>query len=277
MKESKIGRRIVHILLVIYALILAYVVGGLIFNYQIPVEIFFGLSFALLFFTLGQSLYEMGLKFTGVFFLISAVIGYAAEVLGTSTGFPFGKYYYNDFLGEKFLNVPIVVPLLWFVITYLTFSLCFSYYGGNRVPSRSRIIGMIALAAFGTMAWDLMVDPMFVSYKYWVWENNGNVPTLSGVPVSNFVGWFVVTLLILGAFLFVIGKRSVIQRHNVWDTRIVYLLLFVDAAVANGSLSQDIVIVIGAIAMLAFVYLSYLLATKEKEKIAKEPSISQKV
>ena len=56
-------------------------------------------------------------------FVITSVIGFLAEVLGTSTGFPFGKYYYTDFLGPKVFGVPEVVPLIWFVIAYLTFSI----------------------------------------------------------------------------------------------------------------------------------------------------------
>ncbi len=279
MKESKIGRRVVHLLLAVYALILAYVLLGLILNYQVNVAIFFGLSFALLFFALGQSLYEMGIKNTAIFLAISGVIGFLAEVLGTSTGFPFGKYHYTNFLGSMVLNVPIVVPLLWFVITYITFSQCFSYFRGIKSPgeTRTRILSLVALAAFGTMAWDLMVDPMFVTYGYWVWEGGTSMPSLYGVPISNFVGWLVVASLIFGAFLYATRKRKTIQRHNVLDSRIVYLLLVVDGAVANGSLSQYAVIVIGAVAMVFFVVASYLVVTKQRERIAKEARLSQKV
>ncbi len=279
LKESKFGRRVVHLLLVIYAVILAYVVLGLILRYQVSADIFFGLSFALLFFALGQSVYEMGIKNTLILLAISTIIGFLAEVLGTSTGFPFGKYYYTDFLGQKVLNVPIVVPLVWFVIAYITFSQCFSYFGDLKNPRESgtRILSLVALAAFGTMAWDLMVDPMFVSYGYWVWEGTDSIPTLYGVPLSNFVGWFVVAFLMMGAFLYVTRKKKVIQRHNLLDSRIVYLMLLVDGSVANWSLSQYAVIVIGAVAMLAFVCASYFLIKREKRRIKTESSVSQKI
>ena len=77
-------RLVVHGLLAIYAAILAYILLGLIYQFDISADIFFDLSFALLFFALGQAFYEMGIKKAIVFIVISAVVGFAAEVLGTS-------------------------------------------------------------------------------------------------------------------------------------------------------------------------------------------------
>ena len=105
-----------------------YIILGLVFNFNVSADIFFGLSFALLFFTLAQSIYELGFRNTLIFLLITSTIGFLAEVLGTNSGFPFGKYYYTDFLGEKVLGVPMVVPLVWFVIAYISFSIARSAF-----------------------------------------------------------------------------------------------------------------------------------------------------
>jgi putative membrane protein len=91
-------------------------------GFIISADIFFDLSFALLFFALAQSIFELGTKNALFFLVLSAVIGYAAEVLGTSTGFPFGQYSYSELLGPKVLGVPVFVPLIWFVISYVTLS-----------------------------------------------------------------------------------------------------------------------------------------------------------
>ncbi|TLZ69322.1 MAG: carotenoid biosynthesis protein [Methanobacteriota archaeon] len=46
-------------------------------------------------------------------------------------------------------------------------------------------------------AWDLLVDPVAVRSQFWTWISP---PALYGVPISNFVGWFVVvTVLSLAA------------------------------------------------------------------------------
>ncbi len=160
------GRLVVNALLGVYGLVLAYIMLGLIFDFSVSGDVFFGLSFALLFFALGQAVYELGAKNAIVFLVISSAVGFLAEALGTNTGIPFGKYHYTDFLGQVVLGVPIVVPLVWFVISYVTFSLCFSYFYGQRPEKKTRnlLLGLVAVCAFGAMAWDLLIDPMFSSY-----------------------------------------------------------------------------------------------------------------
>ncbi|MGH2638802.1 MAG: carotenoid biosynthesis protein, partial [Rhabdochlamydiaceae bacterium] len=163
---SSKGRIVVHALLLVYALILAYILSGLIFKFNISADIFFDLSFALLFFAVGQAFYELGFRKAILFLIITSVIGFFAELLGTSTGFPFGKYYYTDFLGPKVLGVPEVVPLVWFVIAYLTFSIAGSSNTSRQGAERNHVLNIALLSAFGAVAWDFMIDPMFSSYGY---------------------------------------------------------------------------------------------------------------
>ena len=87
----------------VYALIMAYILSGLIFKFYVQADTFFDLSFALLFFTLVQCFYELGVRKAMLFIITTLTIGFLAELLGTSTGFPFGKYYYTDFLVPKCL------------------------------------------------------------------------------------------------------------------------------------------------------------------------------
>ena len=247
-------RLVVHGLLAIYAAILAYILLGLIYQFDISADIFFDLSFALLFFALGQAFYEMGIKKAIVFIVISAVVGFAAEVLGTSTGFPFGQYYYTDFLGPKALGVPYVVPLVWFVIAYLAFSIAQSAF----IENKRRLITTAALAAFGAVSWDFLVDPMFSSYGYWVWTKQYlPLPKLSGIPLTNFVGWFVLVALMISVFLLLVPKGGeLILRPNTFDSRLVYLLLMIDGIVANSTLGNWLVIIIGVFSMALFLAIS---------------------
>jgi uncharacterized membrane protein len=261
------GKLVVHALLAIYAAVLVYILLGLIFKYSVSADVFFGLSFALLFFTLGQSVYEMGFKRAVLFLLITGAIGFFAEVLGTNSGFPFGKYYYTDFLGSKFLGVPVVVPLVWFVIAYLSYSIV----AGNRdalphglVSRNTPLIARTALlAAFGAVAWDFMIDPMFSSYGYWVWTGQFlPLPELDGIPLTNFVGWFVLVALMIAVCLWVIppsknsARTSLTSKSNSRDSVIAYALLLVDGVVANYSLRNYAVIGLGLLAMIAFLILA---------------------
>jgi uncharacterized membrane protein len=249
----KVGRIVVHCLLIVYAAILGYVILGLVLQFNIAADIFFDLSFALLFFTLGQAFYELGFRKALVFLMVTALVGFAAEVLGTSTGFPFGKYYYTDTLGPKLLGVPEVVPLVWFVIAYLTYSMSRGAFGAGR----SALLGVAALSAFGAVSWDFMVDPMFSSYGYWVWTGQYfPLPRLAGIPLTNFVGWFVLLTLMVSIYLLIIRKKDYLGRRNTFDSRIAYALLMVDGIIANSELHNLLVALIGTASMIAFLTLS---------------------
>ncbi|MCL5068993.1 MAG: carotenoid biosynthesis protein, partial [Thaumarchaeota archaeon] len=250
------GRFVVHGLLLIYAAILAYILSGLVFKFYISADVFFDLSFALLFFTLGQCIYELGLKKGVLFLVVTSITGFLAEILGTTTGFPFGNYYYTDFLGPKVFGVPEVVPLVWFVIAYLTFSVARNVFKQNL---KNGILLLAPLSAFGAVAWDFMVDPMFSSYGYWVWTGQFlPLPELDGIPITNFVGWFLVVTLMLLIYLILSKRRNELaERQNLFDSQLGYFFLLIDGLVANWSLGNYDVIVVGVFAMLAFLAISY--------------------
>jgi uncharacterized membrane protein len=266
----KLGKIAVHCLLVIYAAILVYVILGLVLQFQIAAEIFFDLSFALLFFTLGQAFYELGFRKALVFLLVTALVGFAAEVLGTSTGFPFGKYYYTDILGPKLLGVPEVVPLVWFVIAYLAYSMSRGVLGAGRFS----LLSVAALSAFGAVSWDFMVDPMFSSYGYWVWTGQYlPLPKLEGIPLTNFVGWFVLLCLMVSIYLLLIRKKDYSGRRNTFDSRIAYALLMIDGIIANSELHNLLVVFIGTASMIAFLALSVFYERKYSLKPASQVAI----
>ncbi|WP_245724795.1 carotenoid biosynthesis protein [Micromonospora citrea] len=66
---------------------------------------------------------------------------------------------------------------------------------GTRFPVRR-----IALAAVGLAAWDLFLDPQMVAEGYWVWRDaTPALPGLPGIPVSNYLGWLLFAVLMMGA------------------------------------------------------------------------------
>jgi uncharacterized membrane protein len=258
-RPSSVARAVVHLLLLIYALILSFVIAGLIFKFAIRADIFFDLSFALLFFTLAQCFYELGFGRGLVFLVVTSSTGFLFEILGTSTGFPFGKYYYTDFLGPKVFGVPEVVPLVWFVIAYITFSIARNIVK-SKLVSWDFLTKLVLLTSFGAVAWDFLVDPMFSSYGYWVWTGQFfPLPELEGIPITNFVGWFVLVALMLSVYLFVTksGRSSLGQRQNSLDSQLAYFFLLIDGTIANWALGNYFVIVLGMVSMGAFLAISY--------------------
>lgn len=121
-------------------------------------------------------------------------LGFAVELLGTATGLPFGPYEYGEFLGGRILgHVPWSIPLSWFTLLYATLLL------GLRL--RRGIVGSVILASLGLVAWDVLMDPgMSLAFPFWEWQVDG---LWYGMPLINWVGWFVTGLVMAGAVVFI--------------------------------------------------------------------------
>ncbi len=124
-------------------------------------------------------------------FMIPAIgISLTSELLGTSTGFPFGHYHYLSGLGYKISGlVPFTIPLSWF---YLGFSCYLVVRVGLEKLSFSNTLKDILAIAIGSLlltSWDFVLDPAMsqTSVPFWVWEQPG---AFFGMPYQNFVGWF---------------------------------------------------------------------------------------
>jgi uncharacterized membrane protein len=138
-----------------------------------------------------HALVHRGLRWTGLYVLVTTGTGLLAESLGTSTGFPFGSYDYADSLGWKLLSVPVVIPLAWAMMAYPCLLV------GQRLASTrlgAAVVGGVALAA-----WDLFLDPQMVEAGHWTWSDvELALPGAPGIPVSNYLGWLLVAVLMVG-------------------------------------------------------------------------------
>ncbi len=124
------------------------------------------------------------LTFAGV-----GVLGWLAEFIGTTTGLPFGRYEYTELLWPQIGHVPLLVPVAWFILLPSCWRLAEMILGaGAKNWQRA------AVAAFGMVTWDLLLDPQMVNWGFWIWQD---VPAFSwfGIPFLNFFGWFLVAFL----------------------------------------------------------------------------------
>jgi uncharacterized membrane protein len=170
---------------------------------------------------------------------IIAFIGGAAHALGAKSGIPFGPFMFGETIGGKMFNtLPWAMPLLWVVVVL-------NSRGVARLILRPwrkiRLYGfwLIGLTAFLATLFDGALEPFAAHAKhYWVWLSVGFSLTPHGAPVSNSVGWFAVTVLILAFVTPVLinkqlSKRSAPDFHPlaVWLGGI---LLFALAAALDG-------------------------------------------
>lgn len=142
-----------------------------------------------------------GLLAAGMVLFLSFLI----ESVGVTTGFPFGQYYYTNVLVPKLFIVPVGIMFAWLMMTLSSFfmarfivSRLFSRWSSPRL--------VICLSATLAMISDTQMEPVAFHVKnYWVWETTGEY---YGVPISNFVAWLVISLILLTVLTRITGHEN---------------------------------------------------------------------
>ena len=129
-----------------------------------------------------------GLRQVGMMVVVSAVLTYSVELLGSKTGFPFGPYHYTDALKPHLFGVPILIPLAWLMMLPASWGVA-SLIAGEK-PSKWVYAGLSGLVF---TAWDLYLDPQMVLKGLWVWHEPSGY---FGIPWSNYLGWWATASLL---------------------------------------------------------------------------------
>jgi uncharacterized membrane protein len=133
--------------------------------------------------------------------LLTAVPGFAVEVLGVHTGVPFGHYQYTDSLGPTLFGTPLLIGFAWTMMAWPAAVVARRLVHGR--PARV-LVGAWALAST-----DLFLDPQLVAAGAWTWRSpSPHLPGVADVPLSNFAGWLAVALILSIAVQAVIGEGA---------------------------------------------------------------------
>lgn len=155
-----------------------------------------------------SAVHLLGGRATLRFVVVALLLGWFAEQMGSSRGWFFGSYDYTDVLGPRIGDVPFIIPLMWFALTYI------GYVMANLIVWRAPVDGsprlrdavlMSLLAAMLVTAYDLGADPYMVFVlKAWIMTKKDGA--WFGETVQGFVGWMVVGFCILMAFRLLVRK-----------------------------------------------------------------------
>lgn len=173
---------------------------------------------------------NLGLGCALAFAFPSIFISLGAELLGTSTGFPFGNYSYLSGLGYKISGlVPFTIPLSWFYVGCVSYLLARVGLKVDEKPSFLRHAGAVILGALLLTSWDFVLDPAMsqTSLPFWYWDKPG---AFFGMPYQNFAGWMGTGALFMTvAALLWRNKTIKLERSQLHFPLIVYLSNFVFA------------------------------------------------
>lgn len=126
---------------------------------------------------------------------VAAGLGLAAEIVGTATGFPFGRYEYSGTLGPMVAGVPLVIAAAWTMMAWPALLV-----GRRLAPSRRglrRRAEVCLIGAWTLASWDLFLDPQMTAAGHWVFADPApGLPGVPGIPLTNYAGWLLVSLVI---------------------------------------------------------------------------------
>lgn len=171
--------------------------------------------------SLSHAYLTFGARWTLGFAMITAGFGLLIELLGSRTGWPFGDYTYADALQPQILSVPVIVPLAWLMMSYPSLVLARSVSRRWTVP----------LAAIGLSTWDLFLDPQMVGEGYWTWTGDlgMTLPGIPGIPVQNYLGWLVATLVLMA----VLNRLPTDPAIDTTVPLVLYLWMWLGGVMAN--------------------------------------------
>lgn len=163
----------------------------------------------------------VGWRKTAAVAVIAVAMSLIAELVGTSVGLPFGDYAYSGLLGYRILGlVPFPIPVSWFYMLVACLVIV-----ERLVPRAAAPWSLAAGAGLLMVAWDVSMDPAMVNTGHWQWSSGEMFQTLPGwaqafftrdafygMPLSNWLGWFITATLIARTMLVVIPSGDVRAR-----------------------------------------------------------------
>lgn len=175
-------------------------------------------------------------------FMIPAVsLSLCSELLGTSTGFPFGAYGYLNGLGYKIAGlVPFTIPLSWFYVGLACYVIARSGLEQFKLPTWVTAVGSVFVGSVLLTAWDFVLDPAMsqANYPFWQFQDVGE---LFGMPYRNITGWLGTGMVFMTPAAIFWGKEKLnLRRGQLFTPLAVYLINFAfGAAITLAQLSQS--------------------------------------
>jgi uncharacterized membrane protein len=156
-------------------------------------------ALSLILFSFVHGARRYGLDGAAAFFGIVIAIGWTIESVGVMTSVPFGAYHYAESMQPFIGVVPLSVLFAYFAMSYPAWIVASMIVGRFDNDFDSRSINAISVCAAMLMVfWDLSMDPLRATIEgRWIWDSPG---VYLGIPMSNFLGWFLTAWLMFRAF-----------------------------------------------------------------------------
>jgi len=167
---------------------------------------------------------HVGWRRTLTFTLVGYLIAFASEWLSINTGFPYGWYSYFETTKHQELwvaGVPFFDSLSYVFLAYCSYATALfilsplKAWRWNVVTLETRSIrrslSALVLGAFLQTFLDIVIDPVALQGRRWFLGQIYCYPEQCihfGVPLSNYGGWLLTSLFLVGTFQLIDVRRS---------------------------------------------------------------------
>jgi putative membrane protein len=185
-----------------------------------------------------------GWRRTWLFLLVTWITAFVCEFSSTRTGFPFGWYHYTgSTVGQELYlsNIPFMDSLSFTFLLYASYCVALAFLLPSRQadPSRLRLVDL-QWSPVGRKRWttiglttllfafiDIVIDPVALRGDRWFLGKIYYYPDPGvhfGVPIANYVGWAVVSLVALSLY-FPLERRLVAADFTLASPATSHILL----------------------------------------------------
>jgi uncharacterized membrane protein len=205
-------------------------------------------------------------------FMVPAIgLSLVSELLGTSTGFPFGHYHYLSGLGYKIAGlVPFTIPLSWFYLGFSAYIIARAGLETLAIPQLLKYVGAIGFGSLLLTSWDFVLDPAMsqTTMPFWMWDQPG---AFFGMPYQNFAGWFGTGVVFMTVATFIWRMKPLkLASTQLGLPLAVYLGNFAFATITSLAAGIYIPILLGLMLGVIPLLVLYQLATARPTEIAPE-------
>lgn len=143
-----------------------------------------------------------------VIFIVSSLL---VEWVGVKFGFLFGAYQYGQNLGIKVDGVPLLIGVNWAVLILVTGAIADKFVK----PTFLKIL----LGALLMLLIDIFIEKSAPPFDFWVFE-------LGYAPIRNYVGWFVVSIVLHFVYRLLNTKGDFTFSCHLYVAQLLFFIYF---------------------------------------------------
>jgi putative membrane protein len=131
---------------------------------------------------------------------------YGIELVGVTTGWPYGAFEYGIDLGPMIAGkVPLGLPVFFLPLVVNAYLLCLLLLGDRARSAPLRLGATLA----AVLAVDLVLDPGAVAVDFWAYLPPG---PYYGVPASNYAGWVLSGAVAVATLDLAFDREALVER-----------------------------------------------------------------